>query len=297
MTLVSTPRGVQFFSDKCFHPAMDVNFPFLSSISSITLCNDQRLSTPVSSAPLPGSSEEKSSSSEPWAVSAVVIGDQYIVPSYATNLSVRLKNAPVGSHVICTPESMRIHRLCLESTISAVHADHISDALVTNKTGSSIALKDGVLLGTFEVLDQSSTEEPLPLPVAGVNAQNADVTDLTDVTAHLRPHVNVLDYPEAKPALLNLLAQHKEAIALPGEPLGVTNKVTHHIARQPGAQSSYVPSYRLPHSQRQVVQQKVDEILQGVIQESHSPWKSLLFLVPREDGSYRPVIDFRKVNL
>ncbi len=168
------------------------------------------------------------------------------------------------------------------STLTAVHADHISDALVTNKTGSSITLKDSVLLSTFEVLDLSSTEEPLPLPVAGVNAQNADVTDLTDVMAHLRPHVNVLDYPKAKAALLNLLAQHRQAIALPGQPLGVTNKVIHHIALKPGAQPSYVPSYRLPNSERQVVQHEVDELLQeGVIQESHSPWNSPLFLVPK----------------
>ncbi len=90
---------------------------------------------------------------------------------------------------------MRIHRLCLESTLSAVRADHISDALFPNKTGTSITSKDGILLGTFEVLDLSPIEEPLPLPVAGVNAQNADVTDLTDVMAHQRPHVNVFDYP------------------------------------------------------------------------------------------------------
>ncbi len=46
-----------------------------------------------------------------------------------------------------------------------------------------------------------------------------------------------------------------------------------------------------------MVQQKVDELLQeGVIQESHSPWNSPLFLVLKKDGSYRPVIDFLKVN-
>ncbi len=122
------------------------------------------------------------------------------------------------------------------------------------------------------------------------------MTDLTDVVAHLRPQVNVLDYSEAKPALLNNLAQHRQAIALPGEPLEVTNKVSHHIALQPDAQPSYVPSYRLPHNQRQVVQRKADELLQGVVQESHSPWNSQFFLVPKKDGSYRPVIDFRKVN-
>ncbi len=112
------------------------------------------------------------------------------------------------------------------------------------------------------------------------------------------PHVNVLDYPDpdAKPALLKLLAQYRHAIALPGEPLGVTTQVTHHIALQPNTQPTYVPSYQLPHSQKQVVQQKVNKLFKGVIQESHSPWNSLLFLVPKKDGSYCPVIDLCKVS-
>ncbi len=66
-----------------------------------------------------------------------------------------------------------------------------------------------MLLATYEVLDLSSLQESLPLPVAGVTTQEADVTDLTDVMAQLKPHVNVLDYPATKPALLQLLAKHR----------------------------------------------------------------------------------------
>ncbi len=198
------------------------------------------------------------SSSEQWSVSTVVIGDQYIGPSCATKLSVHLANGPVGSHVIVIPESMHLHHLCLESTVCT---DHISDALVTNKTGSPIHLKNGVTLGTYEVLALSSIEESLPLPVAGINAQTSDVTDCADVKAPLMSHVNVLDYPDTKPALLKLLAQYRQAIAFPGEPLGVTTQVTHHTALQPNTQPTYVPSYELPHSQKQVVQQRVDELL------------------------------------
>ncbi len=140
-------------------------------------------------------------------------------------------------------------------------------------------------------------EEILPLPVAGVNAQTSDVTDFAEVIAPLMSDVNVLDYPDAKPALLKLLAQYRKEIALPGELRGVTTQVTHYIALQPNCQPTFVPFYRLPHSQKQVVQQKVDEQLkEGVIQEFHSTWNSPLFLVPKKDGPYRPFIDFCMVN-
>ena len=99
------------------------------------------------------------------------------------------------------------------------------------------------------------------------------------------------------PNLLTLLANHKSALALPGESLGVTERITHSITLKPDARPSYVPSYRLPHSQRAVVKDKIDKILtQGIIQESHSTWNSPLFLVPKKNGTFRPVIDFRKVN-
>ncbi len=273
------------------HLAMTVSSPLLS-VASI----DSRLATPADSAPPSSPMEGKPSPSTTRPVAAVVIGDQYIGPSSAARLPVRLRDASVGSAVLSLPDSMNVKRLSLESTLSTVLTDHVTHALVSNTSGAPITLKHGVLLGTFEVLDQSSLEEAPSLPVAGVSAQLSD-DDLSDVMAQLAPHVKGLDYPDGKPALLKLLAQHRQAVALPGESLGLTNRVTHHITLQPNAQPSFVPSYRLPHSQRQVVQQKVDELLEeGVIQESHSPWNSPLFLVGKKDGSYRPVIDFRKVN-
>ncbi len=39
-----------------------------------------------------------------------------------------------------------------------------------------------------------------------------------------------------------------------------------------------------------------DILEQDVIQESHSLWNSPHFLVPIKDGTFRPVIDFRRVN-
>ena len=59
----------------------------------------------------------------------------------------------------------------------------------------------------------------------------------------------------------------------------------------------YVAAYRLPHSQKAAVDKIVQDMLdQGVIKNSRSPWNSPLFLVPKKDKSFRPVIDFRRVN-
>ncbi len=89
----------------------------------------------------------------------------------------------------------------------------------------------------------------------------------------------------------------RKAIALPGEPLGVTNCAEYHIKLKPGSNPVYINEYTLPHSQRQLVDELIKDMLdQGVIQESNSPWNSPLFLVPKKDGTPRSVIDLRGVN-
>ncbi len=123
---------------------------------------------------------------------------------------------------------MKVSRLSLESTLSSFDAQHVTHALVSNATGAPITLEQGVLLGNFEVFDPSSLEEPSPFPVACVSTQPGD-EDLSDVVAQLAPHVKTPNYPEGKPALLQLLAQYRHAVALPGEPLGLSNSHSHYL--------------------------------------------------------------------
>ncbi len=66
---------------------------------------------------------------------------------------------------------------------------------------------------------------------------------------------------------------------------------------KPGLDPVYINAYKLPHTQRQLVEEMIKDMLdQGVIQESNFPWNSPLFLVPKKYGTLRPVIDFRRVN-
>ncbi len=104
-------------------------------------------------------------------------------------------------------------------------------------------------------------------------------------------------YNELKSTLLQVLEKHRGAIALPGEPLGTTHCAEHHIKLKPGSNPVYINEYKLPHSQRQLVEELIKDMLdQGVIQESNFPWNSPLFLVLKKDGTLRPVIDYRRVS-
>ncbi len=65
---------------------------------------------------------------------------------------------------------------------------------------------------------------------------------------------------------------HRGAIALPGEPLGVTHCAEHHIELKPGSNPVYINAYKLLHSQRQLMEELIKDMLdQGVMQESNSP--------------------------
>lgn len=227
---------------------------------------------------------------------AVVVGDQYIRPTCAQRITVRIRKAPVGSSVVSQPDSVRIKRLALESTLCSVRDDNMTDALVTNLTGSSVTIKNGAHLGSFTIVDDLSFQDPVPL-IAAVSSQPASECTPAELATQLEAYTKDIDYPEVRARLTNLLVTHRKAIALPGEPLGVTDHVQHHIELKPGTRPIYVPSYRLPHSQRQIADDLVNSMLQeGIIHESHSPWNSPLFLVPKKDGSYRAVVDFRRVN-
>ncbi len=139
---------------------------------------------------------------------------------------------------------------------------------------------------------------PVQLPNFSVGAvYDSPTSSEKSSTASLGSLVKIVDYPEHWPSLLSLLHKYRSVIALPGEPLGATSKVEYLIRLNSGDKPVYIPAYKLPHSQRQVVDEQIDDMLQqGVIQPSKSPWNSLLFLVLKKDAQFRPVIVFLKFN-
>ncbi len=69
-------------------------------------------------------------------------------------------------------------------------------------------------------------------------------------------------------SLTDLLGQYRSVLAFPGEPLGVTDRAVHLIRLKANTKPVYIPAYRLLHSQRTIVVNMVNNILEeSVIQE------------------------------
>jgi len=76
---------------------------------------------------------------------------------------------------------------------------------------------------------------------------------------------------------------------------GRTNLVQHFISVGDVTQIQQKP-YRVPYSQKDQVQQELDQMLQaGVIRPSTSPWASPIVLVNKKDGSIQFCVDYRKL--
>ncbi len=229
-------------------------------------------------------------------VSAKVERTQEIPDRAAKMITIRVDKIQVGSDA-CINGAPNTHRTGVESTLSKVRGGNLTEALVVNTSGAPITLKQDQRIGQVLVYDRQVASEPELSSVyaSAISSQSHDAT--AQRSASLVPFIKVAHYSEMKPILLQVLEMHRGAIALPGKPLGVTHCAEHHIKLKPGSNPVYTNAYKLPHSQRQLVEELIKDMLdQGVIQESNFSWNSPLFLVPKNDGTLRPIIDFRRVN-
>ena len=79
------------------------------------------------------------------------------------------------------------------------------------------------------------------------------------------------------------------------------NSAFHDIPTTKDAGVINVKPYRLPYTQRQVIQEQTNKMLkEGIIEHSTSPYNSPLLVVLKKsqngETKYRVVVDFRKLN-
>ena len=212
-------------------------------------------------------------------------------------VQVKLKGVRDHKTAITLSESSRVNGIHLDNGLYNVHKGK-TEVFVSNTLHTDIILKKGTALGSFQV--SKTVEEINDHENSDESKQTAQVLSLqesiqseSDIKQHLAP----IDRPDLESHLINLLFLHKAAVALPGDALGKTTLLKHRIKLKPGTQPIYVPAYRLPHSKIATVDKLIAEMLsQDVIEHSNSEWNFPLILVPKSDGTMRPVIDYRKLN-
>ncbi|XP_056303592.1 uncharacterized protein LOC130215772 [Danio aesculapii] len=102
--------------------------------------------------------------------------------------------------------------------------------------------------------------------------------------------------PEQQTELGVLLMRHADVFAVHDEDLGFTDRVKHEIHLTDDTPIAQ-PYRRLPPTQFEEVKQHISGLLRkGVIQESSSPYASLIVLVRKSDGSLRLCVDYRRLN-
>jgi transposase InsO family protein len=97
-------------------------------------------------------------------------------------------------------------------------------------------------------------------------------------------------------AMRAMLRRNPQAFAAPDRPPVIAPNVEHHIYLDDPMPVKQAP-YRQSPQKQAIVHAEVQRLLEkGLIQPSTSPWSSPVSLVRKHDGSWRMVIDYRKVN-
>ncbi len=178
----------------------------------------------------------------------------------------------------CLEGASYVKRLAIESTMNIVREGHKTVAYVVNTTGGPVKIKHEIFLSKALAYDKRVISEPTEFPrtcIASVGQLPCDSERGPDPTLSSLVSVH---YPKLKQSLVTLLGRYREVIALPGELLGATDKTKHYMKLKPGIKPIYIPAHRLPHSQRQIVDEQIKDLKeQGIIQHSASPWNSPLF--------------------
>ena len=96
--------------------------------------------------------------------------------------------------------------------------------------------------------------------------------------------------------ILKLINTYRPIMSSEGETLGRTNSIKVYINTEE-ASPMYTKQYPISHRERSIVNEITEDMLnKHVTRKSISPWNSPRILIKKKDGSFRPCIDFRRLN-
>ncbi len=211
--------------------------------------------------------------------------------------SLKGKAGPKDGHCLVEPGPRLVERygmLCAAS-ISPIAAGVLPIQIV-NPSQNPIRLHRGTILGSVTTIDldapleKSSAFISLDSEGTALEQDNPD-TDILD----LIQCGDITDVQKAE--LRSLLEEYREIFAENVLELKAAKGMECTIETTTETPVRAPRPYRVPIALRDVLDNQIKQLLaQGVITHSESDWASPALLVPKPGGSYRLVVDFRKLN-
>jgi hypothetical protein len=153
-------------------------------------------------------------------------------------------------------------------------------------------------------MPQQTAEIELPSPMVGESIpQPSEVSDLYSADPQFEEHLGSLEYKKETTELLATVPRHcHDFLDIFRQKAGTHSLPPHRkydmkIQLDSSANLSAAKLYQLTEDQRQVLLDTLQrEVGAGRIRPSNAPYGSPMFFVPKKDGRWRMVVDYRKLN-
>ena len=207
---------------------------------------------------------------------------QIIQPEKAKILSFKVNNSSHENFIFEPFEQFKNH---IDSGIVKSDERGRINLLYVNTTKDEKTFERNITVGTIQPIDVAL--------IKSVETKSKYRTQ-KEVMEELRPYVESGNCTEM---LLKVLAKNREAIALPGEALGKTDLIEMSLKLKEGAKPIALQPYRVPHSREAALKREIQDLIEkDIIEPTVSSWSSPCLLLPKKNGSFRLVVDYRKLN-
>ena len=199
-----------------------------------------------------------------------------------------------GNAVVSTLQTPIIDKLFVPEAMAAVH-DNVAIIMVKNCNTHEIVIPAKSSVCNIEFIHENDIT---------INA--TEMTHPTDVS--LPPPLNAKDaksfikrikmnVPDAQRAeYVSLFLKNYDIFSTDKSDLGRANNFEHNI-RLHSSDPIYRKQFRIPEAHQESLNTQIDEWLKmGIIEPCFSRFNSPIFIVPKKDGTFRFVLDYRALN-
>ncbi len=237
-----------------------------------------------------------------WAVSAIKIANETVIPEYTSRL-LRVKGEKETANTTCTIAEINCPDepyLAGGPRLVALNNQGSGLVEVFNTRPEPVSLSRGQIIGQVDNIQ----EQPLvPFDADLVNRIMEDnwkkkrvKIPRMPVTEEFRQMCKLECPTKFEDDYQQLLAKHRHIFSLSKNETGYCSTFLHKLFMKT-EEPVYVKQFKIPEAHHQYLQDQVKEWLRlGIVQPSQSRYNSPVFLVEKKDGTKRVVQDFCSLN-